>query len=192
MIISRRGPPMSSLHVFPRPAVPDQAFVEATSRLAGAVAIVTWQIDAPGGLLVRAVNLLSTRPPRVLFGVAKEAPAHDALLRAETCALNLLSETDEEEAERFSRASPVQARFPADRWRIESDQPPRLLAGAVYLSGTVDHRIDAGSHSLFVLRVDAAEVNDCSPLVAFEHGFRRLAKPGSSDGRVARTQAVPA
>ena len=167
---------MSNLLVFPRPTVHDQAFVEATSRLAGAAAIATWQGGSPGGLLVRAVSLLSTRPARVLFGVAKDDPAHDALLQAETCALNLLSETDEDEAQRFGAARADRRGFAPDRWRIDADQPPRLLAGSAYLAGAVDHRMDAGSHSLFVVRVEAAEVNDRAPLVSFDHGFRRLAQ----------------
>jgi flavin reductase (DIM6/NTAB) family NADH-FMN oxidoreductase RutF len=172
---------MSSLVVFPRPTVHDQTFVEATSRLAGAVAIVTWRADAPAGLLVRNVSLLSTRPARVLFGVDKEDPAHEGLLLADTFTLNILSEADEAEAERFSGARPGPTRFPADRWRIDAGQPPRLLAGATHLSGVVDHRIDAGSHSLFVVRVDAAEVNDRAPLIAFDHGFRRLAERAQTE-----------
>jgi flavin reductase (DIM6/NTAB) family NADH-FMN oxidoreductase RutF len=167
---------MSNLLVFPRPTIHDQTFAEAASRLAGAAAIVTWREGLPGGLLVRAVSLLSTRPPRVLFGVAKDDLAHDVLLQAETCALNLLSETDEDEAEHFGAADADQRRFATDRWRIDAGRPPRLLAGSVYLAGAVDHRIDAGSHSLFVVLVEAAEVNDKAPLVSFDHGFRRLAQ----------------
>ena len=167
---------MSNLLIFPRPTIQDQAFTEAASRLAGAAAIVTWQAGGPDGLLVRTVSLLSTRPARVLFGVAKDDLAHNALLQAETCALNLLSETDEAEAVRFGAAVADKRRFAKDRWRIDADQPPRLLAGSVYLAGAVDHRIDAGSHSLFLVRVEAAEVNDKAPLVSFDHGFRRLAQ----------------
>ncbi|MGZ3274052.1 MAG: flavin reductase family protein [Caulobacteraceae bacterium] len=166
---------MSSLVPFPRPTVPQQTFAAAASRLAGTVAVVTWRADAPGGVLVRAVSLLSTRPARVLFGVAKEHPAHAPLLRADTFAVNLLSETDEDEAERFSRSAPAQGLFPTDRWRVDAERPPRFLAAAVHLLGEVDHRIDAGSHSLFVVRVDQADINDRAPLVAFDHGFRRLA-----------------
>ena len=183
---------MSNLLAFPRSTVHDQTFAEATSRLAGAAAIVTWQVGAPGGLLVRSVSLVSTRPARVLFGVAKEDPAHDGLLRAETFALNLLSEADEDEAERFSRAGSAQAQFPKDRWRIEGGRPPRLLAGAVHLSVSVDHRIDAGSHSLFLVRVDDAQVNDRAPLVCFDHGFRRLSPSASSLAQASQTGAVSA
>lgn len=171
---------MSSLLVFPRPTASDQIFAEATSRLAGSVAIVTWQSGAPDGLLVRTVSLLSTQPPRVLFGVAKDARGHDSLLGAAACALNLLSEADEDEAERFTRAGRADARFPADRWRVGDREPPRLLAGTAHLSGVIDHRIDAGSHSLFILRVEEADVNDRAPLVSFDRGFRRLAQAAAT------------
>ena len=117
--------------MFPRPTtVHDQVFVEATSRLAGAAAIVTWHEGAPGGLLVRAVSLLSTRPPRVLFGVAKDHPAHDGLLGARSLRAEpaVGRRRGRSRAVRRRRLDP--RRFPADRWRIEADQPPRLLAGA--------------------------------------------------------------
>jgi flavin reductase len=181
---------MSSPLVFPRPAVDDRAFVEATSRLAGVVAIVTWRVEAPAGLLVRSVSLLSTRPPRVLFGVDKKDPAHAELLRAETCAVNVLSEADTDEAERFSKARPADAQFPPGRWRLQSDQPPRLIGGAIHLSGFVDHRIDAGSHSLFVVRVDTAQVTDRAPLVHFDHDLRQLAQPTATAGRVIQAGAA--
>ena len=54
------------------------------------------------------------------------------------------------------------------------------IASAIHLEGIVDHRINAGSHSLFAVCVDAAEVNDRAPLVSFDHGFRRLAQPGAA------------
>lgn len=180
---------MSNVLVFPLSTVPEQVFVEAASRLAGAAAIVTWQAGRPGGLLVRAVNLLSTRPARVLFGVDKDDPAHADLLRADACTLNLLSEADEDEAERFGQAHPGPARFPADRWRGEAGQPPQFLNAAVRLSGVVDHRIDAGSHSLFIVRVDAAEVNDRAPLVSFDHGFHRLERSPPDAGQALQTEA---
>lgn len=166
---------MSSLVAFPRSALNEQAFGEAASKLAGAVAIVTWQAGVPGGLLVRSVSLLSTRPARILFGVDKRHPGHDLLLHAETCTLNLLSEADEDEAARFERQRP--AEFPPHRWRVQADHPPRFIASAIHLEGVVDHRIDAGSHSLFVVLIDAVEVNDRAPLIAFDRGFRRLAQP---------------
>jgi flavin reductase (DIM6/NTAB) family NADH-FMN oxidoreductase RutF len=170
---------MSILLVFPRPTGHDKAFAEAASRLAGAVAIVTWRSGEPHGLLVRAVSLLSTQPPRILFGAPKDAPGHDGLLGAADCAINLLSESDQDEAERFAKAGRT-TRFPLDQWRIEADEPPRLRAGAAYLAGVIDHRIDAGSHSLFIVQVDAAEVNSRAPLVSFDHGFRRLAQPSGA------------
>jgi flavin reductase (DIM6/NTAB) family NADH-FMN oxidoreductase RutF len=183
---------MSNLLAFPRQTLDGRTFAEATSRLAGAVAIVTWQVDKPGGLLVRSVSLLSTRPARILFGVDKEHPGHDLLLGADTCAINLLSEADEDEAARFEDQHPVQTEFPQDSWRVQPDRPPRFIASAIHLEGIVDHRINAGSHSLFAVCVDAAEVNDRAPLVSFDHGFRRLAQAAPSIGPASQTEAASA
>ena len=178
--------------VFPQPTVDGRAFIDANARLAGAAAIVTWHGDSHGGMLVRAVSLLSTRPPRVLFGVDKKDPGHADLLQAQTFAINLLSDADEEEAERFSRNAAAQTDFPSDRWLAPADQPPRLVASPLHLLGFVDHRIDAGSHSLILLRVSSSETTDGAPLVCFDHGFRRLAQPGSAMAQIAHSSEAPA
>ena len=158
----------------PIPTVSGRAFVDAAAKLAGAAAIVAWTEDRPRGVLIRAVNLLSTQPPRVLFGVDKLDPDHDGLLMADRCSLNLLSDQDEAEADRFVRPDRRQERFAAERWRREAGEPPRLTSAVVHLAGVIDQRIDAGSHSLFVVRVDEAHSHDETPLVCFDRGFRRL------------------
>jgi flavin reductase (DIM6/NTAB) family NADH-FMN oxidoreductase RutF len=166
----------------PVPTVSGRTFVDAAAKLAGAAAIVAWVEDRPRGVLVRAVNLLSTQPPRVLFGVDKQDPDHDGLLMADRCSLNLLSDRDEAEADRFVRPDRRQERFAPVRWRREAGQPPRLASAVVHLAGVIDQRIDAGSHSLFVVRVDEANSHDEAPLVCFDHGFRRLQPRASSAG----------
>ncbi len=42
------------------------------------------------------------------------------------------------------------------------------------LTGFIDQRIDAGSHSIFILRIGQAEVSDQIPLVYFDRTFHRL------------------
>jgi flavin reductase (DIM6/NTAB) family NADH-FMN oxidoreductase RutF len=44
----------------------------------------------------------------------------------------------------------------------------------VHFSGFIDQKIDAGSHSLFVVRVGAAAVRNRTPLVYFDREFRQL------------------
>lgn len=160
---------------FPRPRVDDAAFREAMSRLASGIAVVAcWDGEIPRGLLVSSLTALSTEPPRVLFCVQKTASAHAALLKAEECSLSLLAEQDRREAERFSRSDRAHERFQASAWHLDPRRPPQHLHGLVRLNGFVDQRMDAGSHSIFVLRVTDAHSGDGDPLVYFNRDFHRL------------------
>jgi flavin reductase len=162
--------------ILPRPSVDGDAFHDAMAHLASGVAVVAcWDGAEPRGLLVSALTALSTQPPRVLFCVAKTASAHDALLRAEECSLNLLSEGDQEEAERFSRRDRAGHRFDPRSWRLEPGAPPARRDALMEIVGFVDQKIDAGSHSMFIVRVNSAETRDHAPLIQFGRGFHRLA-----------------
>ncbi|MEI9891712.1 MAG: flavin reductase family protein [Caulobacteraceae bacterium] len=161
--------------VQPRPTVSEAAFRQAMARLASGVAVAAcWEGDSPRGLLVSSLTALSTEPPRVLFCVKKTASAHNALLASQDCSLTLLGEEDQGEAERFSRSDLAHERFRPDLWRLARHRPPERLDGLVRLSGVIDQRIDAGSHSIFILRIADAAVGDETPLVYFDRSFHRL------------------
>lgn len=169
-----------SIHAptFPRPNVDPAVFADAMTHLASGVAVVTfWDGPTPRGLLISALTTLSTQPPRMLFGVDKTDSSHDHLLAAEECSLNLLSDSDLAEAERFSRNDQAHDRFCGEAWRIERGRPPARIGALVSLRGLVDRRIDAGSHSIFIIRVENAEVGQHAPLVYFGRGFHRLSDP---------------
>ena len=160
----------------PRPSVDRTQFREAMAHLASGVALIAWwDAETPRGLLVSSLTALSTEPPRVLFCVAKTAPAHGALLKAEECSLSLLSATDQEEAERLSLHEQAQDAFSTEAWTLDPQAPPRRLGALVSLTGFVDSKMDAGSHSIFVVRVGGADVRKHAPLVYFDRAFHRLA-----------------
>jgi flavin reductase len=155
--------------------VDEHAFREAMARLASGVAVVAcWDGDVPRGLLVSSLTALSTEPPRVLFCVKKSASSHGALLGAQPCSLTLLSESDRREAERFSRSDLAHERFKTGVWRLDPDRPPQRHGGLVRLNGFIDQKIDAGSHSIFILRVEEAEIGADPPMVYFDRAFHRL------------------
>jgi flavin reductase len=162
--------------VQPQPSVDEAAFREAMARLASGVAVAAcWEGDVPRGLLVSSLTALSPEPPRVLFCVKKTASAHNAMLAAQDCSLTVLSEQDQREAERFSRSDLAHERFGPSQWRLDRSRPPeRRGGGLVRLSGFIDQRIDAGSHSIFILHIGQAEVGDQVPLVYFDRTFHRL------------------
>ncbi len=159
----------------PRPSVDEAAFREAMARLASGVSVAAcWHGEEPRGLLVSSLTALSTEPPRVLFCVKKTASAHGALLQAQECSLSLLAEDDRREAERFSRTDLTHERFRAGAWTLDPDRPPQHLDGLVRLTGFIDQKMDAGSHSIFILRVSEAEAGSRAPLIYFDRAFHRL------------------
>jgi flavin reductase (DIM6/NTAB) family NADH-FMN oxidoreductase RutF len=161
------------------PAAPEAVlFRDAMAQLAGGVAVVAClDAGAPRGLLVSSLVSLSIEPPRMLFCVQKRAPSHPALLRAERCSLAILGHDDVEEAQRFSTRSRAAERFSPGAWRLQLGEPPHYAAALVNVTGRISNRMDAGSHSVFVLDVEAIHRRDGEPLVYFGRSYRTLSTP---------------
>lgn len=150
---------------------------EALARLASGVAIIScWDEDEqPHGLLVSSLTGLSTNPPRLLFCVQKSASAHDALLDAESVGVSVLSAGGEEEARRFSTSGRAHERFEAEDWVLDPATPPRLRGALTAMAGFVRCRLDAGTHTVFIMDVGLVESTAGEPLVYFDRSFRALA-----------------
>ncbi len=154
-------------------------FRDAMSQLAGGVAIAAcWDGGHPRGLLVSSITALSAEPPRLLFCVRKEASSHGALMRARDCSMAILAENDHDEAARFSRAERTGERFDPAFWRLEAGAPPRRRAALIGLTGDIGDRIDAGTHTIFILDIREVETRKGAPLVYFDRAFRGLRSQG--------------
>ena len=161
-----------------RPAITFAASIRQTPSIArwiSGVAVVACRgRDGPVGLLVSSLTGVSTEPPRILFCVPKRAAAHAALLEANQVCVSLLDNTARAEAERFA-VSGVE-RFADGGWRLAANAPPVRRDALAAFSGPVHCRIDAGTHTVFILDVSHAEARgEAEPLVYFERSFRGLA-----------------
>jgi flavin reductase (DIM6/NTAB) family NADH-FMN oxidoreductase RutF len=127
---------------------------------------------------------LSAEPPRVLFCVQKQVRSHDAFLRTEACSLHVLAEPDLDEAQRFSEAGRHSERFDLTGWRLDRAGPPRYRFALIGLIGRIGHRIDAGTHSIFVVNLTETDVREGEPLVYAQRRFAGL-RPVSADQALA-------
>jgi len=161
----------------PPPWRPDpEAFIEAAARLAGAVAIVAGQDEAGAfGLLVSSLTVLSVEPPRLLFCVRKAASAHARLLAADRLSLTVLGEDHESEARVFAGREAAGERFAAERWTLSPGHPPHFHAGLLSVTGEAFQRIDADSHTVFILDAARTTIRESEPLLYYNRRFRRLA-----------------
>ena len=152
------------------------AFRDGLARLASGVAVVAcWSNGRPRGLLVSSLTGLSTEPPRILFCVRKAAPPHQALIGADAVSLSILSDGHRHEAERFSRSELAEQRF-GPKWRLDPRSAAKLPDALVSLAGPVHCRIDAGTHTVFILDVSVATAQPGAPLVYFERAYEALAR----------------
>jgi flavin reductase len=157
------------------PRAEPTAFKDGIAHLASGVAVAAcWADGGPRGLLVSSLTSLSTEPPRVLFCVRKATSSHDALLAAAAVSLSILSREQQAEAERFSRPDLVHERF-GEAWRLDPRAPPSLRAALVSLAGPIYRRIDAGTHTVFILDVSEAVTLRTAPLLYFGRRFETIA-----------------
>lgn len=149
--------------------VDQQAFKDAMSQLAAAVAIVTTgTADAPHGTTVSAFMSLSLEPPMVLVSLDKKSSLLAQLEVGSSMGINVLSTEQNAFARRF--ASKGVDRFAGVDWCV-SDGAPKIAGDHTWVAGTVGRIIEAGDHFLVIIDVHATEVNANCPLLYWQREF---------------------
>lgn len=149
--------------------VDQQAFKDAMSQLAAAVAIVTTGTDdAPHGTTVSAFMSLSLEPPMVLVSLDKRSSLLAQLGVGAPIGINVLSTEQNALARRF--ASKGIDRFAGVEWAV-ADGAPKLVGDHTWVAGTVGRIIEAGDHFLVLVDVHATEVNTNCPLLYWQREF---------------------
>lgn len=149
--------------------VDQQAFKDAMSQLAAAVAIVTTGTDdAPHGTTVSAFMSLSLEPPMVLVSLDKRSSLLAQLGVGAPIGINVLSTEQNALARRF--ASKRVDRFAGVEWAV-ADGAPKLVGDHTWVAGTVGRIIEAGDHFLVLVDVHSADVNTNCPLLYWQREF---------------------
>lgn len=147
------------------------AFREAMRRFPSGVAVVTSVRDGePRGMTLTAFCSVSADPPTVLVCVNREARSYLYIATSRVFCANFLSGDQRELAERFS------GKIREHQFEGVAYSPGRT--GAPLLDGAIAHvecevvqEHHAGSHSIFIGTVVAAESRSGSPLGYFNGGF---------------------
>lgn len=155
-----------------------QAYRALMRRYPTGVTIVTTRDgDVDHGMTANAVASVSLDPILFSVCVAKGARLHDHLSRAGHFVVNLLAD-DQAEA---STAFADKKLSDEDRWKTVTTHESRLgglrIDGCLgYLECEVVDTFEAGSHSIFLGRVQAIDMGeDKSPLLFYGGGYRAVA-----------------
>lgn len=132
------------------------------------------------GMTATSFTSLSLDPPSVLVAVNRDASLHDPLLRRGAFAVNVLREGPAAAAlsRRFGDgAVPSEERFRHGRWRAHPCGLPILEDAQAWLICHTLERLEVGTHTLVVGRVEDVSplAASIAPLVYVDGAYRRLA-----------------
>ena len=154
--------------------IPPDDFRRVLSHFAtGVTLITTLDGDArPTGLTASAFTSVSLEPPLVLVCVDHKAQCFPAIREAGRFAVNILGADQEHLSRRF--ASARTDKFDGVTYEV-SDRGLPLIAGALArLECTTMSAHVEGDHTIFVGRVDGADVSSGQPLLYFRGHYNRL------------------
>ena len=149
-------------------------FKRGMRRLAAGVSIVTTcESGEPRGMLATSVCSVSAEPPTLLVCVNRNTASHAAISRAGFFCVNLLSESDDKLADRFSIPAERGRRFLDREWTTLVTGAPALVGALASFDNEVVEAVDVQSHTVFIGRVKAVELwqPDIASLVYLDGQF---------------------
>jgi 4-nitrophenol 2-monooxygenase / 4-nitrocatechol 4-monooxygenase, reductase component len=139
-------------------AVTPAVFRHVLGHLAGGVTVVTTRDDdgRHHGLTATAVCSVSLEPPLVLASLERDANTHAIIERSGVFALNFLADSEREVAIRF--ATTPDDKFQELAVTTAHTGSPLLVGAVAWCDCVVVRSVEAGDHTVFIGRVEAAEV----------------------------------
>ena len=152
---------------------------------AGVTVVTAGRGERIHGLTVSAFASVSQDPPLVAVILGKSSAVHPLLADdGAPFAVNILAEDQAELSDRFAY-SPEGERFTAPpggrgSWSTAATGAPILTDALAWLDCTVVDRHPAGTHVIYVGRVEAGRAvrPEARPLVYWDRDYRRLEPPG--------------
>ena len=157
------------------PVVPvdSASFRRALGRFATGVTVVTGldEAGAPIGATVSAFSSLSLDPPLILFCLVNESATLASVMATKSCAINILSESQERTSRLFAGRTVDWALV--EHERAENGVP--VLTGCL---ATIQTQVQAtypgGDHAIVVAMVTAISTTDGKPLVHHQGEYSSL------------------
>ncbi len=133
------------------------------------VTVVTAQdkTGAPLGFTANSFTSVSLDPPLVLVCLAKASQNHDALVRAEGFAVNILAETQVDISNTFAR--PSDDRFRGVAWRRGPQGSPVIEGVSAWFDCAMHDTVEAGDHVILIGEVKAFDSSP-SPGLGYARG----------------------
>ena len=157
--------------------ISSEQYRDVLRHFASGVTIVTIRAgEEVHGLTVSAFASVSPEPPLVAVVIDQRHRAWPMLEREEAVfAVSILREEQRELSDRFAWVKD-EDRFAKGRWGTAATGAPILQDALAWVDCRIHARHTAGTHTLYVGRVEAAAVprHDDHPLVYWNRGYRKI------------------
>ncbi len=154
-------------------------FRNAMARFPGAVTLVTARTaqGARRGITATAVCSVTAEPPSVLVCLNARTGTCAAVAETGLFAVNLLAHAAADVALAFAGQGGLsgEAKFARGLWQADAEGLPLLQDAVVALSCRVTAALEAGSHQVFIGRIDGLHLGEGQALVYAQSAFRGLA-----------------
>ena len=161
----------------PTGTISSEEYREALRHFPSGVTIVTIKVgERIHGLTVSAFASISPSPPLVSVVIDHRHSAWAMLEEEEAVfAINILNHRQVEISNRFAWVKNAD-RFAVGEWTTAVTGAPVLADALAWLDCTIQGRVKAGSHTIYVGEVRASGVPEPGqrPLVYWNRGYRRL------------------
>lgn len=148
-------------------------FQKVMRTVASGVTVITTAHDGQThGMTATAFSSVSADPPTVLIVVNKSTRTHPILSAGRRFVVNLLAEDQTWIGERF--AGKLDQQFETVEHRLNDHGIPVLAGNVANLECEVSVETDAGTHTIFIGRVLAADASDSAPLVYHDGRFKSV------------------
>ena len=153
-------------------ALTKEHFRRVMGQFATGVTVVTTRLgDEVHGLTANAVCSVSLEPLLVLVCVDHAADTHPLLEKSGVFAVNILSHTQEDLSRLFAGPMEEKAgRLEAIGYRTAVTGAPIIDGCLAYLDCRVVAAYPGGDHTIFIGRVEEAEIGEDSPPLLFFRG----------------------
>ena len=157
--------------------IPADDFRKVLGHFASGVTVITTcDIDArPTGLTASAFTSVSLDPPLVLICVDHKSQSHPTIRERGCFAVNILSADQQAISRKF--ASSRLDKFDGVPHSISDLKLPLITGAIAQLECTTVSVHVEGDHTIFVGRVERAQVDAGEPLLYFRGQYDRLANP---------------
>ena len=145
---------------------------------AGVTLVTTRTADGIShGMTASSFTSVSADPPLISVAIDRQTTMSGLLLEQTDCfAVNVLAQDQEALSSRFAFVKD-EDRFAEGKWTTAATGAPILENALTWLDCRVHFRQQAGSHNIFVGKVEQSEVvrPDDQPLIYWNRDYRRLA-----------------